>query len=77
MKYLQEENSDLQKKYNSLYNINELLKKKNEIYINSINEYQKKLKDFFNWLNTKIFTMQNDVIKFKEFEKNKNRIIFE
>ena len=48
----------------------EKMKKKNQdlIYINIT---LKKLKDFFNWLNTKIFTMQNNIKQLKEFEKQK------
>ena len=47
-KSLTKENSELQQKYNSLYNINELVKKKNEIYLKCIDEQQKKIKTYEN-----------------------------
>ena len=42
---LTKDNIDLQQKYNTLYNTNEIMRKKNEIYLNSIEEQQKKLKE--------------------------------
>ena len=31
----------------------------------------KKLNEFLNWLNTKIHILENDIIIFKEYERNK------
>ena len=46
------------------------MKKENQD-ITYINITLQKLKDFSNWLNTKLFHMQNDIKIFKDFEKNK------
>ena len=50
--------------------LSEKMKRKNQD-LTYINITLKKLKDFFNWLNTKIFTMQNNIKQLKEFEKQK------
>ena len=46
------------------------MKKQNQD-ITYINITLQKSKDFYNWLNTKLFHMQNDIKIFKDFEKNK------
>ena len=48
----------------------EKMKKKNQD-ITYINITLQKLKDFLNWLSTKIFTMQNNIKQFQDFEKQK------
>ena len=58
---------------NNIENYEKLSKKmkKQNQDITYINITLQKLKDFSNWLNTKLFHMQNDIKIFKEFEKNK------
>ena len=49
-----------------------MIKKKNKNEdITYIDITLKKLNDFYHWLSSKIFHMQNDIKKFNEFEKNK------
>ena len=56
-KLLSKENSELQQKFNALYSINENIRKKNEIYLNSIEEQQKKIKEKDNIINN----LQNNI----------------
>ena len=63
--------SKLEKNIDNYENLSKKMKNKNED-ITYISITLQKLKEFSNWLTTKIHFMENDVIKFKEFEKNKN-----
>ena len=74
---LSEENSQLQQKFNALYNINETTRKKNEIYLKSIEEQQKKIKEKDNIINNLQNNINNIYKKNEDELKSKLRYITE
>ena len=69
---LTKDNVELQQKYNSLYSISETMQKKNEIYLNGIEEQQKKIKEKDNIIKA----LQNDInnIYKKNEEELRNKL---